>query len=152
MSLKFVPPKEEAKGLPRHASYVVGSGMKVHGTVAAAKNSFNARGFEYVENPDWKEGDSYYNRRHYVTKQAFILENIDGEWYVLHDIKPGLKSDELPWYKDVWIHNTYSWRNTMVKPTYQEEDYKKIRQSFPMTRDEYVNWRLAVERERLGIG
>lgn len=68
---------------------------------------------------------------------AKILEMVAGEWYVLYDIKAGTELRDLPWYKEV----NEGWRT----------GYRKTKKAVPMTRDEYADWRVAVEHERLGI-
>jgi hypothetical protein len=73
----------------------------------------------------WHHNGRYYN--------AKILEYVDGEWYVLFDVPKGVENP--PWYKEV----TRGWR-------YDWSTYKTAR---PMTREEYAEWRLAVERERM---
>jgi|ERR1043166_6027864 hypothetical protein len=62
-----------------------------------------------------------------------ILENVDGDWYTLFDIPAGTLYRDLPWVKEA----SYSWRGTPQKT------------AVPMTRDEYAEWRLKVERERV---
>lgn len=158
--LAFVPPKEEAKDLPRYASYVVSGGMKLHGSVGAAKNSFNNRGWTREENPDW-DGKTYYTKYRAVTRRAFILENVKGNWYVLYDIPAGLTKNELPWVKEFITDNR--WNTTqLVSDFNKSEYYKDIRdkeperfrtffKNVPMSRDEYIEWRLAVELESRGI-
>lgn len=64
-----------------------------------------------------------------------ILENVSGEWYVLYDIAKGLTYKELPWVKET---QSGYWSS-----------YGKRTTSVPMTRDEYAEWRLQVERERI---
>lgn len=162
MTLKFTPPPEEAKNLPRYASYVVGSGMKLHGRVGDAKNSFNNRGWRYV---DTGQTEDVYGRtrpiRKRVSKHAFILENVDGTWYVLYEIPEGTERANLPWYKDYYADYQFGYNSCIYTEYMKESAYyqkrladgsaKIERRQFPMTTDEYVTWRLAVERERLGI-
>lgn len=69
----------------------------------------------------------------YGSKGAKILENVNGRWYTLYDVAPGTKPDDLPWYRKV--HTYYGERNRPV----------------PMTRDEYADFRLAVEREERSL-
>lgn len=157
MTLAFTPPPEEAKDLPRYASYVVGSGMKLHGRVGDAKNSLSNRGWHYVGgNP---EGATYSERRgNYVTKRSFILENVNGKWYTLYDIAAGLTKDELPWMKEYF---NYGWGWTLYTDYLRTSTYyqnklangeARIRkQATAMTRDEYVAWRIKVELESRGI-
>ena len=135
--LKFVPPKEEAQTFPRYASYGAGQ-LKTHGTLAGARNSLNNR----TAPGYWRKGDGW--------KQGFILENIEGEWYVLYHVEEGAKDEDLPWMHKRWVHKQYGWKY-YEPPAIRADDYKVEYYSRPMTTDEYVTWRLAVERERLGI-
>ncbi len=64
-----------------------------------------------------------------------ILQSIDGKWYTLYDIAEGVGYADLPWIKKVG--NRYSYSN---------EGYPKAVQ---MTRDEYAEWRVTVEKERI---
>jgi hypothetical protein len=137
MSLKFIPPKEEAKQFPRYASYGDGQ-LKTHRTLSGARNSLNNRTAPYRS---W-EADAKW-------KQGFILENVDGEWYTLYHVKEGSTRNELPWMHKRWSHKQYHWKY-YTEPT-NSDSYVLEYYSRPMTTDEYVDWRLAVERERLGI-
>jgi len=65
-----------------------------------------------------------------------LFENVDGDWYLLYSVPKGSLYGDLPWVKQVG----YSWRST---------PYKK---AVPMTRDEYAEWRVRVERERIADG
>lgn len=151
MTLEFVPPKEEAVGLPRYASYVVGSGMKLHRRVCDAKNSFHNRGWTSVE-------DRYGALPLKVTRRSFILENVDGKWYVLYDIPDGTKHEDLPWMKEYFrsygqdvLVTDYHRNNSYYQEKFKDGSYKIFKKATPMSTDEYVAWRLAVERERLGL-
>lgn len=62
-----------------------------------------------------------------------ILERVGGDWFVLFRVISGVERSALPWYKE-----STSWRTNGFTAK-------------PMTRDEYAEWRLSVERERLGI-
>jgi hypothetical protein len=64
-----------------------------------------------------------------------ILENVAGEWYTLFDIPKGTAYADLPWVKEVRTGGWYA--NRLVK------------RAVPMTREEYAEWRLQVERERI---
>lgn len=162
MTLKFNPPKEEAKNLPRYASYVVGNGMKIHRRVCDAKNSFNNRGWtwEYMGKTEETYGRVRPIRKR-VTLHSFILQNVEGDWFVLYEIKPGLTREELPWYKDYFEDHKYGYDSSIYTDSMRESEYYKnrlaegtakiVRKAFPMTTDEYVSWRIAVERERLGV-
>lgn len=156
-SLKFVPPPEEAKTPQRYASYVVGEGMKLHGSVGHAKLSFSNRGWT------WAGGDpnaaTWGERRgKRVTKHGFILENIDGSWWNLYEIKPGLSEAELPWVKKYYRDTKYSWSGSYRVDQASESQLKSIAENpdrfrfeyrtTPMTREEYVQFRLAVQLEQ----
>lgn len=160
MSLVFTPPKEEAKQY-RYASYVVGSGLKVHNGIGPAKNSLRNRGWNYVATEEvagtYHDGSPRYKRK-YVTAHGFILENVDGTWYVLYEIKPGLTEEELPWMKEylvgTWqnsLYSEYHKTNKYYQDKIADGSYKVVKKATPMSTDEYVEWRLAVERERLGV-
>lgn len=158
--LAFVPPKEDAKNLPRYASYVVGSGMKLHSRIVDAKNSWRNRGWHHVDTGELVERYGQMRpERKYVTKQAFILENIKGQWFVLYNIEAGLTEDELPWKKEFLVGGYYN--NTLMtdyirgNSYYQQKiadgTYKVVKKNAPMTTDEYVAWRIQVELELRGI-
>lgn len=160
--LKFVPPKEEDKKLPRYASYVVGHGMKLHGRLGDAKNSFNNRGWKYI---DTGQTEEYYGQtrpvRVRVTGHAFILENVEGEWFVLYEIPEGTKRDDLPWMKEYYVDYRYNYNTSLYSDHMRQSDYYQARikegvakiekRRAPMTTDEYVSWRIAVELERRGL-
>lgn len=76
----------------------------------------------------------YHNGRRSASK---ILELVDGEWYVLYDIPANAQYNDLPWVKEI----TRGWQHS----------WGTVKKSVPMTRDEYAEWRVAVERERMGI-
>lgn len=158
MSLKFFPPKEEAKGLPKYASYVVGSGMKLHRRVCDAKNSFNNRGWTRVPNPDYKDGDNWTYRSISVTRHSFILENVDGKWYTLYEIPEGTKHEDLPWMKEHFssygtstLITDYHRNSRYYQEKFKSGEYKIFKKATPMSTDEYVQFRLAIQREQLGI-
>lgn len=147
MSLLFVPPKQEEKTLPRFGSYVVGSGLKVHSRLVDAKNSFNYRGWTYSD-------------RKRVTKHSYILENVDGRWYTLYEIAPGLTFDELPWVKTFIRDTNYRWDSGQLLDDFNKMEYYvnlrkenpnrfvEYKKKVPMSRDEYVAWRLAIQKEQ----
>lgn len=157
MTLKFTPPPEDAKGLPKYASYVVGAGMKTHSRLVDAKNSWRNRGWHYAETGQLiQRYDKMVPERKYVTKDAFILENVDGEWYVLYTIKAGLTEEELPWMREYMVGgwNDQPYTDYLKGHEYYQKkiasgEYKIVKKSTPMTRDEYVEWRLAIQREQL---
>jgi hypothetical protein len=165
MSLRFIPPKEDAKGLPRYASYVVGSGLKVHGRIVDAKNSWRNRGWHYVETGELVERFGFMRpERKYVTKHGFILENVDGFYYTLYEIQPGLAEEELPWYKTFIRDTAYTWdkgqpleefNKYSYRVKHREENptrYVEFRKPVPMSRDEYAAWRLAIQMEQIRNG
>lgn len=143
-SLKFVPPKEEEQSFPRYASYGAGQ-LKTHGTLSGARNSLSNRiapyGWSWKEDAKWKQG--------------FILENVGGEWYTLYHVKEGSTNNDLPWMKKYWVHTKYGWKynhNPAEHSRYHNaEDYEVKYVSETMSKDEYAEWRVAVELERLGI-
>lgn len=140
IKLKFIPPKEEAQSFPRYASYGNGE-LKTHRTLSGARNSLNNRiapyGYSYKPEATWKQG--------------FILENVDGEWYTLYHVKEGSKFADLPWVHTRWVHKQYNWKSYTQPAESQADRYSIEHYSRPMTTDEYVAWRLAVEHERLGL-
>ena len=116
MSLKFTPPKQVAK----YALFVdKGDGrghFKVYNDLGYAKSSYH----------------------HWGKRAAKILENVDGEWYVLFDIPKGTEYKNLPWVKETESRYYYS-------------RGQKTPRAVPMTREEYAEWRIKVEYEKLGI-
>lgn len=158
MTLKFVPPKEEAGKLPRYGSYVVSNGLKVHGRLGDAKNSWRNRGWHYVETGELVERYGKMRpERAYVTLHAFILENVEGEWFTLYEIAPGLKEEELPWMKEYMsgpyghtvLYTDYAKNSEYYQQKIADGTYRVFKKATPMTTDEYVTWRVAVEHERL---
>ena len=120
MTLKFTPPKKSA----RYALFVENGNDPERGSF----KTFN----------DLGAAKASYHFAHYGYPNAKILENVEGEWYVLHDIKDVHSYKELPWVKEVqgdWSYRTAS---------YGANDHR----AKPMTREEYAEWRLAVEREK----
>lgn len=136
MTLKFIPPKE--KKLPRYSTYGNGE-MRTHTSMGAAKQSLAYRCGSYYGEP-WKEG--------------FILELVDGEWYVRYHVTEGMKDDDLPWKVDAWKYNGLSyWRSRYLytEPTWDAENYTKVRINRPETKEEYAEWRIRVALEQRGI-
>lgn len=136
MSLKFVPPKSEK--LPRYASYGAGQ-MKTHASIGAAKQSLAHRCKPYWSRESWKEG--------------FILELIDGEWWIRYHVAEGTMDEDLPWYKDAWKRKTFSpyYNGISFTKPWREEDYTKIRMNRPETKEEYAEFRVKVALEKAGI-
>jgi hypothetical protein len=154
---KFVPPKEESKTFPRYASYGAGI-LKTHSQVGHAKLSLRNR----VTSRDNSDPSLKYWQRPTVWSHSFILENVDGEYFTLYEIPDGTKEEELPWMKEFYIPME-SWDSPRLMTDYmrgssyhqrklQEGSARLEKRPVPMTTDEYVAWRLGVERERLGIG
>lgn len=143
--LRFSPPKEKEKKIPRYASYGGGL-MKTHTSIGAAKQSLSNR-VSYVDNSD--RSIPYYSRQ---TKwhEGFILEMVYGEWFILYHVPERTALDDLPWKKDVWVNKTYGWTQ-FYEPSHDPDRYTRFRKAYPMTRDEYADWRVRVERERLGV-
>ena len=158
--LKFVPPKEENTKFPRYSSYAAGE-MKTHHGIGFAKNSLNNRMWTRVNTDkvlrqDY-QGRDVYETKH-VTSHAFLLESVEGEWFTLYEIKPGLTQDELPWMKEYyksygrWSPLTpYVRESSYYGPKIKSGEYPTQFRATKMSTDEYVAWRLAVERERLGV-
>lgn len=136
MTLKFTPPK--AQKLPRYASY--GSGqMKTHTSIGAAKQSLAYRCGPRWRRDTWEEG--------------FVLELVDGEWFIRYHVTDGMNDNDLPWKVDAWKMNKYSpYCNgiTFTKPR-NDPEYTKIRLNRPETKEEYAAWRVQVELEKRGI-
>lgn len=62
-----------------------------------------------------------------------IVERVGDAWYELYRVRPSVQvATELPWYGDVY--SIYG---------------RSRRAAKPMTREEYAEWRVAVELERL---
>lgn len=133
MTLRFVPPKDEV--LPRYASYGAGQ-MKTHRELGPAKQSLRHRCGSWGDRPWHAEG--------------FILELVDGELFVLFHVPEGTKDDDLPWKSDVWKHNRYNYTR-LTEPGWRPDEYSKSKVSKAMTREQYAEWRVAVELERRGI-
>lgn len=121
MSLRFVPPPKVA----RYATYTDAYGMRLFNDLGSAKYSARNQMGSY----SWT-GDNDNARA-----DGFILELVDGEWYKLYEIKKG---ERLPWMKEVEV-----WGSNFIS------DRRKEMRAVPMTREEYANWRLAIERERI---
>lgn len=156
-NIKFIPPKDELKKLPRYASYSVGQ-MKTHGGIGFAKNSLNNRMWGRKNVPEDMTWDvsTPYAFKQLVTFPSALLELVDGEYYTLYSIDAGMRWQDLPWV-DEYFYSYNSW--TKLTDYYRESDYYgpklkngSVKTSYrvsSMTTDEYVNWRLAVERERV---
>lgn len=62
-----------------------------------------------------------------------IVENVDGEWYTLYDIPKGTVNP--PWQQE---KEAPGWRGNY-----------KVYRAIPMSREDYADWRVKVERERI---
>lgn len=153
MSLKFVPPPVRTLNFPRYATYIPHlAEMKSHTNMSAVKNRINYQCHKREALPG-QEGVPYYQRKYRsFYKEVFVLENVDGEWFVLYHVPEGTEEDDLPWKKDAWRHKEYtSWGRQFHEPTFRPENYVKERVSRPMDTEEYVKWRIQVELEKRGI-
>lgn len=134
MTLRFNPPKP----IGRYALYIERScgdpHFKVFSSLGDLKNSFNHQVMEYT-------GKTRVNSK--------VLENVDGDWYVLYDVPADTKNDELPWMKTSYRVHKYGYWQT-VSTSDDPNAYKMVK-SAPMTKDEYADWRVRVELERRGI-
>lgn len=117
-SLKFVqPPTDKKIGKP-YATYSDGFGLKLYRTLGAAK-----QGLSHQIGTSWGSVGAY--------RDGYILEQVDGQWFILYFVAKGTTKHNLPWKKDVpqyWGGGT-------------------TRKSVPMTREEYAEWRVKVDRE-----
>lgn len=121
MTLRFVPPPE----VDKYGVYIEGRGLTIHGTIGGAKGRIrNATG-----------GWSAKHNAEY--RGALLLKNIDGDWFILYDVKKG---EQYPWIKEV---KSYSWPNWGKSTT--------EKRAVPMTNEEYAEWRLKVEEERRAV-
>lgn len=107
---------------------------KTAGRYALFVDYGNERGFFKTYDKVGHAKSAHTHHNYGVQNDAKILENVQGEWFTLYDIPKGTNRNDLPWKKkrDSWYH-----RNS---------EYKVAKS---MTRDEYAEWRLAVERERI---
>lgn len=72
-----------------------------------------------------------------------IAQLVDGEWYVLHEVPQGTAYADLPWVKTIEKKNWSYGQKQYITSTKTK--------AVPMTREEYAEWRVAVELERRGI-
>jgi hypothetical protein len=140
--LKFTPPVGRKKDLPKYMSYVPGGidcVARLHHAIGDAKNSVRNRAWQY------RGGEPAF-------KESYILEMVEGEWFVLYYIPDGTTESTLPWKTEV----TYaSYRRNPDYVSYTEtpnestfvRDEKTVMVTRPMTADEYADWRVAVDRE-----
>jgi hypothetical protein len=124
-SLKFDPPARIGQYAVYYGpEFEGGQGdFRIYRDLGAAKCSWHhvAKG--------WSKGSR---------REAKILENVEGEWYVLYDVPKGTDAEDLPWYKTVSNYSYGRWDDTRIRKAAK-----------PMTREEYAEWRVKVERERI---
>jgi hypothetical protein len=134
VTLKFNPPKP----IGRYALYIERSygdpHFKVFSSLGNLKNSFNYQVMSYSSE---------------TRANSKILENINGDWYVLYDVPVGTKNDELPWMKTSYRVYKHGYWHTVS--TSDDPNAHKMVNSAPMTKDEYADWRVRVELDRRGI-
>jgi hypothetical protein len=149
LSLKFVfPSLNKVKNVPKYASFVNGPipSFKVHGNLGTAKQSFSYRNAPYGFN-QYSEKGTYHD--------GAILELVDGEWFVLYDVKTGTLWRDLPWVKKVttWSYEPnpdfVSYASTPDVRRSLSVEHVSYRTA-PMTLDEYASWRVKVDREIRG--
>lgn len=116
MGLKFTPPKNVARYAYAVEYEKSQTRFDTYNDLGSAKNALQHK-LSY-------RGNDF--------KGAYLLENVDGDWWVLYTITRD--TVRMPWHKEV---EQGSWRNSY-----------KVWKAVPMTRDEYAEWRLQVERER----
>jgi hypothetical protein len=127
-SLKFtVPPREQYK----YGVWTNYGGFKTHRSLGAAKQSAQSRG-------------QMWGRQGSMRSAAVITELIDGEWYILFEVPEGTTYNDLPWVKEEQKYDGYD------SATYRAK-YRTVHRARPMTREEYAEWRVAVELEKRGI-
>lgn len=151
-SLKFVPPPMRTLSMPKYATFIPHlASMKTHGSnMSAVKNRINqqCRRQKYLPG---QEDLPYYEREYETSyKEFFILESVQGEWFVLYHVPEGTKEEDLPWMRDVWKHRRYGW-TYFEKPKYNPDEYDHEKRAFPMDKEEYINWRVRAELEARGI-
>lgn len=153
MTLKFVPPPVRTLRFPKYATYIPHlAEMKSHTYMSAVKNRINYQCHRSEALPGQEDVPYYQRKYRRFYKEVFVLENVDGEWYVLYHVPEGTEEDDLPWKKDSWVDTKYSWSGrTFTEPTYRPEDYRHEKVTRPMDTEEYVQWRLKVELEKRGI-
>lgn len=148
MSLKFIPPKE--KSLPKYASYAKGV-MRTHTSLGHAKQSLAYRAVDYVD----------YSRDYPLERysESFILELVDGEWYILYHVKKGTAANDLPWKKEfldgIEYGSPVSVRSDgLTKDSiewHKSNGYVATKKNVAISKEEYAEWRIKVELESRGI-
>lgn len=131
MTLKFlVPPAEQHN----YGVWTKGGGFRAYRNLGAAKQSLMARSGLFY--PSINDKTKY--------GSAVITQLVEGEWYVLFDVPEGTAYNNLPWVKEEQKYEGYD-RETHTSK------YRAVYNARPMTREEYAEWRVAVELERRGI-
>lgn len=132
MTLKFlVPPTEQYN----FGVWTEGGGFRAHRNSGSAKQSAMAR-----------TGLHPWNRTTGTTySRVVITQLVNGEWYTVYDVPKGTVYNGLPWIKEEKIHKGYE-----GAPSYKPI-YSTVHRSRPMDKEEYAEWRIAVELERRGI-
>lgn len=140
--LQFTFPAGDRRD-PKYVSYVP-SGyitMKPHSYVSAAKNSIHNRAGSYN-----------HSKCGMVYKEAYVLERVEGRWFILYAIPENTLWSDLPWMIDK-VTTSYnrnpkyiSYRETPDEPSYIVSETTD-RVAAPMSMDEYAAWRISVDRE-----
>jgi hypothetical protein len=127
MSLKFVPPTSQNW---KYGVWVDGHGFRVKSNLGAAKQSAYAKAGIY----------DISSTTDVTRNRVVITEQVDGEWYTLFDVPAGTPCSEIPWRKQVPTR-----RYNYDRRVYEDSTKAK---SVSMTREEYAEWRIKVDRER----
>lgn len=150
-SLKFVPPPVRTLTFPKYATYIPHlAEMKSHTWMSAVKNRINYQCRRSEALPGQEDVPYYQKKYREFYREAYILENVGGEWFTLYHIKEGTEPNDLPWMVDVWTHKQYGWKYDQ-EPNYNPENYVHKRIAKPMATEDYINWRIKAELERRGI-
>lgn len=106
----------------RYALYINGGDLTTYKLLGVAKRVYRSR---------------------YRPPAAKILERVGDSWFVLYDIPEGatVENGKLPWYRKEASGYSRRWGYT--------DDERYVRHQ--MTRDEYAEWRIAVQREIDGV-
>lgn len=151
-SLKFVPPPVRTLSFPKYATYIPHlAQIKTHGdSMSGVKNRINQQCFKRELLPGQEELPYHSRKRREFFREAYILESVRGEWFVLYHIPDNCLPEDLPWMVDVWKHEQYGW-TYYEQPNYSPENYIHSKVAKPMAREEYLNWRIKAELESRGI-
>jgi len=113
LSLKFTPPVK----MDRFA-LAVGDHFKTYSSIGIAKLAYHAH--------KWNNDTAY------------ILEKIDGDWYVRYKVEGRTSYAELPWIREIDNSYVYGYSSKYTRWTQKRT-----------SPEEYAAWRLRVEYERL---